>query len=434
MLTKFKRIFSNPQIVRRIAITFLILLVFKIGTYIPVPLIDITAIKSMIQGNDFLTVLDTFSGGGLSQFSILALGISPYITASIIVQMIQLIIPKLKEWSEQGEVGKQKLNRVTRYVTVVLAFVQALALLFGLGSRPENILIPDILANHNLYWLYFIYMALVITAGSAFTMWIADLITRHGAGNGSSMIICAGIISSIPTMFRTLGTKYLATVSAANIACYIAIIVLYIVMILGVVFFEAAKRKVSVQYANRQGKANSDIPIKLNSAGVIPVIFASTLMSIPLTIVGMMGLSSTSGGGYWINQFFSNQNPIGITLYVILIFFFSFFYSFLTVDPDKISDNLAKQNAYIPGYRPGEDTKNQLARLLFRITLIGATYLTIVALVPIIVSKSFGFTSTEASTITIGGTSLLIIVGVAIETFRQLETDSETNVYKGFLD
>ena len=436
MFEKLKKVLSNREIVIKIIVTFAILLVFKVGTYIPIPLVSTTSIRQVIAGNDFLSVLNAFSGGGLSNFSILALGISPYITSSIIVQMLQLVIPKLKEWSEQGEVGKVKTNRVTRYVTIALAMVQALVLIFGLGAKPENVLVDSLIQYKNFYWAFYLYMAVVITAGSAFTMWLADLITRHGIGNGSSMIIAAGIISSVPAMFTTLSNKYLgANVSPANITLFILVIVLYIAMILAVVFFEGSVRKIPVQYANRQASQGSDIPIKLNSANVIPVIFASTLMSIPMTIVGVMGLStSTSGAAFWINQIFSNTQPIGMAVYVILIVLFSFFYSFMTVDPDKISDNLDKQGAYIPGYRPGEDTKVQLSKMLFRITLIGATYLVIVALIPIIVSTVFQFSSTEASAITIGGTSLIIVVGVAIETFRQIETASETKDYKGFLD
>lgn len=436
MFEKLKKILSNQEILKKIIFTFAILLVFKVGTYIPIPLVSITSIKSVIAGNDFLTVLNAFSGGGLSNFSILALGISPYITSSIIVQMLQMLIPKLKEWSEQGEVGKTKINRVTRYVTIVLAMVQALVLIFGLGAKPENVLVDSLIQYKNYYWAFYVYMAVVITAGSAFTMWLADLITRHGVGNGSSMIISAGIISSIPIMFSTLGNKYLGSnLTALNVFLYILVIVLYIGMILAVVFFEGAVRKIPVQYANRQASQNSDIPVKLNSANVIPVIFASTLMSIPLTIIGVMGLStSSSTAAYWVNEVFSNSKPIGCLMYIVLIVFFSFFYSFMTVDPDKISDNLDKQGAYIPGYRPGEDTKIQLSRMLFRITLIGATYLVFIALVPIIVSAAFGFTASEASSITIGGTSLIIVVGVAIETFRQIETASEIKDYKGFLD
>ena len=437
MFTKAKLILSNREIVLKILVTFALLLVFKAGTYIPIPLISTTSVQQVISGNDFLTVLNAFSGGGLSNFSILALGISPYITASIVVQMLQMVIPKFKDWGEQGEQGKEKLNRITRYTTIVIAMLQGLLIIFSLGSRPENILIDSLIKYKNIYWVVYIYMAVVVTAGSAFTMWLADLITRHGIGNGSSMIISAGIISSIPTMFTTLSSKYLgANFTGLNCFLFILVVVLYIVMILGVVYFEGAVRKVPVQYANRQaGQKGSDSPIKLNSANVIPVIFASTIMSIPLTIIGVMGLNTeSSNAAYWLNQVFSTREPIGIALYVILIVFFSFFYSFMQVDPDKISDNLEKQGAYIPGYRPGEETKLQLSKMLFRITLIGAAYLSILALVPIIVSKAFGFTTSESSAITIGGTSLIIIVGVAIETFRQMETASETKDYKGFLD
>lgn len=435
MLEKLKRIFSNPDIVKKITFTFLILLIFKLGTYLPIPLIDTVAVKQLLEGNSFLTILNTFSGGGLSSFSILALGISPYITAEIIVQMLAIIIPKLKEWSEQGEQGKTKTNRVTRYVTVVVAFIQALALLFGLGSRPENILEANVLANKDLFWLFYIYMAIVITAGSAFTMWLADLITRHGVGNGSSLIITAGIVTSLPSMFTLLWSKYITSgITPSSVLSFVVIIVLFIAMILLVIFMEGAKRRIPIQYANRQGNTNSDIPVKLNVAGVIPVIFASTLLSIPLTVIGMMGLETDSSTtAYWFNQVFNYREPIGMLIYVIFIYFFSFFYAFMQMDPDKIADNLSKSGAYIPGYRPGEDTKIQLSKILFRVTLIGATYLTFVALVPIFVAKVFSFSSAEQSTIVVGGTSLLIIVGVAIETAKQLETDSATETYKGIL-
>jgi preprotein translocase subunit SecY len=437
LFNKAKLILSNREVVLKILITFALLLVFKAGTYIPIPLIDTSTITNLISGNDFLTVLNAFSGGGLSHFSILALGISPYITASIVVQMLQMVIPTFKDWGEQGENGKEKLNRVTRYVTIVISMVQALLIIFSLGSKPENVLGNSLIQYQNAYWVFYIYMAIVITAGSAFTMWLADLITRHGIGNGSSIIIAAGIISSIPRMFTTLNTKYLGDAfSGLNVFLYILIVVLYVAMILAVVYFEGAVRKVPVQYANRQaGQQGSDIPIKLNSASVIPVIFASTIMSIPMTIIGVLGLSTeTSTTAYWFNQVFSTSEPIGIAIYIIFIVFFSFFYSFMQLDPEKIADNLEKQGAYIPGYRPGEETKHQLSKMLFRITEIGALYLVILAMVPIIVAKLFQFSSSEASAITVGGTSLIIIVGVAIETLRQIETAAETKDYKGFLD
>ena len=436
MFDKFKKILSNREVVLKIMITFGLLLAFKVGTYIPIPLFDTTQVQGIFEEANFFGILNAFSGGGLSNYSILALGISPYITSSIIIQMLQLLIPPLKEYSEQGEVGKAKLNRITRYTSIVLALVQALVLLFGLGQSIGDILIPDIMVNSRIYILYYLYMAIVIAAGSAFTMWIADLITRYGIGNGSSIIISAGIISSIPTMFTTLSTKYLgANATGLNIFLFILVIVLYFAMILGVVYFEGAQRKIPVQYANRQASQGSDIPVKLNSASVMPVIFASTIMSIPMTILGVLQLDTTTNDvAKWLEQIFTNSKPIGCILYIIFIVFFSFFYSFMTVDPDKIADNLDKQGAYIPGYRPGEDTKVQLSKMLFRITLIGAAYLVVLALVPIIVSAAFGFTAHEASVITVGGTSLIIVVGVAIETFRQMETTAETKEYKGFLD
>ncbi len=434
MFDKLKRIFSNREILRKLTFTFFILLVFKLGTYIPIPMVDTLAIRNEIANNDFLTILNAFSGGGLSNFSILALGISPYITASIVIQLLQMIIPKWKEWAEQGEVGKQKLNKITRYCAIILAFAQGLALLYGLGARPENILVADALQYRSYFWVFYIYMAIVITAGSCFTMWLADLITRHGVGNGSSMIIAAGIITTVPAMFTTLWSVYITdSGTAADITCFVAIIVIYILMIFAVVFFEGAKRRIPIQYANRQQGGSSELPIKLNSASVIPVIFASTILSIPLTIVGMLGQDSTTAGT-WISAIFSTDEPIGMTLYILLIVFFSFFYSFMMVDPEKISETLDKQGAYIPGYRRGEETKNQLARILFRTTLLGATYLVIVALVPIVVSLAFGLSDTDASSVTIGGTSLIIIVGVALETISQIETASETKEYKGFLE
>ena len=343
-----KLILSNSTLLRRIAITFAILLVFKVGTFITIPLIDTTAITATIKGNNFLGFLNTFSGGGLGNFSILALGISPYITSSIIIELLRLVIPPLKELADQGEVGKQKMNRIIRYVSGVLAFVQALALIFGLNATAGNIFEINAVQYPNLYPLFYIYMALVVTAGSCFTVWLADLITQYGVGNGSSMIIGAGIITQIPAMFTTLNSKYLANPTASNIACFVTIIVLYVLVILGVVYLEATVRKLPVQYANRSGKSDSNIPIKLNTSSVIPVIFASTIMSLPTTIVGLLGYTSTSNAAaYWIEQIFSTSYPIGIILYVILIYAFSFFYAFMQFDPSKVTENLQKSNAFI---------------------------------------------------------------------------------------
>jgi len=401
-----------------------------------IPLIDATAITATIKDNDFLGFLNTFSGGGLGNFSILSLGISPYITSSIVIEMLVLVLPPLKELSEQGEVGKQKMNKIIRYFSIFLAFVQALALIFGLNSTAGNLFDLHVVEHANSYVFYYIYIALVITAGSCFTIWLADLITQYGVGNGSSLIIAAGIITQIPAMFSALHTKYLEEVSASNVICYIIVVLLYVLVIAGIVYLEATVRKVPVQYANRSGKSDSNIPIKLNSASVIPVIFASTLMSLPLTVLGLLGYSASSNtASYWISQIFSTSYPIGIILYVILIYCFSFFYSFMQINPEKIAENLSNSNAYVPSIKPGEETENYFSRILFKVTLLGATYLAIVALIPIITSAIFGFSSSDGtSVITIGGTGLLIVVGVAVETMKQIESDANEQSYSGFVD
>ena len=296
--------------------------------------------------------------------------------------------------------------------------VQGAALLLGASSGPGNIFVIGYDGNRTMG---FIYMTLAITAGTAIAIWIGDLITAKGIGNGTSILIVAGIVTSIPTMFIAMWNKYILVggskpVASIGILWFIIITLLYFAILFGVVYMQTATRKIPIQYANRQGKSDANIPMKLNSAGVIPVIFASTILSIPLTITGFISKSTTSGAGFWIDQIFNYQQPIGFIIYVLLIILFSFFYSFLMIDPNKISDNLSKSNAYIPGVRPGEDTKNYIAKLLFKITVIGTAYLVILAILPIMTSLIFGLKGQEASAITLGGTSLLIIVGVAIET------------------
>lgn len=434
MLNRIKLILNNGKLMKRIGFTLLVLLVYKVGTYIPIPLLNVDSLQDFIRGNGFLEILNTFTGDALGRFSILALGISPYITASIVIQLLQMdIVPILKEWSEQGETGKQKINQVTRYAAVILAFIQGMALLLGLSSSPEN---PLQLGVDNVpVAVAYIYMSLIIAAGTAFMMWLADLITKKGIGNGTSMLIVAGILTSLPSMMIILWNKYIGipSVNFWSIATFILVVLLYVGILIGVVYLELAKRRIPIQYANRQGKSDSNIPIKLNSAGVIPVIFASTILSVPMSIVGFTGASANSGLGYWINQVFNYTNPLGFMIYVILIYVFTFFYAFLTINPEKIADNLQKSNAYIPGVRPGLDTQNFIGRLLFKITLIGATYLALLAIIPIITARVFNFTAQEASAVTIGGTSLLIIVGVAIETTKQVEADANERQYSGFL-
>lgn len=416
----------------RIVITIAIIAVFRVLSYIPIPLFDTEWIKSQQSfGTGFLGILNSYSGQALSRFSILALGISPFITASIAVQLMQTVIGPMKEWQEQGEEGRHKAARVTRYLALIMALAQALLLVVGAGSKGSQLK----LGVDSSFLVYF-YMALVVTAGSAVTIWMADLITAKGIGNGTSIMIAVGIMTSIPIMVDTLNSKYLGVDrTSGSIALYVTILVLYVAMLLFVVYMQIATRKIPTKYANRQGKSDSHIPIKLNTAGVLPVIFASTILSIPLTIIGFTGTQASDTGlstaADWINMIFNYQKPIGFIIYIILIVVFSFFYTFMTTDPNKIADNLQQSNAIIPGIRPGEDTKNFIAKLIFKVTVLGTAYLVLVAAMPIVISWIFAFTAAEASAITIGGTGLLIIVGVAVETTSQLENQANQDEYQG---
>lgn len=426
MWRRLATVLSNKKVMVRLAITLALLLVFRFVSHIPIPLFNSESISQAInQEGSFFAILDNFTGGALGRFSLLALGISPYITASIVIQLLQMVIPAVKEWSEQGEEGKQKINRVTRYLAIVLAFVQGLALIIGSGSAG-NIFIPTIIVpNAFLY----IYMGLMIAAGTAFTIWLADLITKKGIGNGTSLLIAIGITSAMPSMFTALGKTYLgANISLKNALIFSSVIIIYLAILFGVVYLQIATRKIPIQYANRpagaRGQTDSNIPIKLNSAGVIPVIFASTIMTIPLTFAELFGSGRNDAG--WLVQIFSSEKPIGFVIYVFLIVVFSFFYSFMQIDPEQIADNLSKSNAYIRGVRPGEDTKNYIARVLFKITVIGTIYLVALAIIPII-----AVLAGLPQSITLGGTGLLILVGVATETTQQVETDAEQTTYTG---
>ena len=413
---------------KRVLITVLLIFVFKIVTYIPIPLLETSTIDNAMKNGGFLTFLNSFSGNALGNYSIAALGISPYITASIVVQMLQMdIVPAFKRWGDEGEAGRAKLNQWTRYITIALAFIQALMILFGLSANAENIVkygigIPKVVA--------ILFMAIMITAGSAFVMWLADLITRFGIGNGSSIIITAGIVTSLPSAASALWQQKVTEAKGTyDYVVFGLVVFLYIAILLGVVYMEKAIRKIPTQYANRQGKTDSHIPVKLNTAGVMPVIFASTLMSIPATIMGFASVDKETTAGFWLDQIFTYTNPLGFAIYIFLVFIFSFFYTFLTVKPDDIADDLQKSNAFIPGIKPGEETQNYISRVLFKVTVLGATYLAILAAIPIITSIIFKL----PANVTIGGTSLLIIVGVAIETAKQLETEASEKEYKGFM-
>ncbi|HOO44290.1 MAG TPA: preprotein translocase subunit SecY, partial [Bacillota bacterium] len=446
-----KKIFKNKDLLKKIGFTLFAYLIFKMLTYVTMPLINTASLSSLFDNTGFLGIVNSISGNALKNYSIIALGISPYITASIIVQMLQMdIIPVLKEWSLEGEAGRQKISRLNRYVAIGLAFVQALAMTFAFHSNSQVELFQPFVSDwataggtRNLWFLVYFYIAVVLTAGTAFMIWLADQITLRGIGNGSSMLIVGGIIMALPGTITSLiqyyisdpngvlSTVYSGQGSWSGYVLFGVCILLFILVLVGVTYMQVSVRKIPIQYANRpasskfQGKSESNVPLKINSAGVIPVVFSSIILSLPSTIFSYINVSDTASN--WLNQAFSYRQPIGFAVYLVLIFVFTFFYTFIVVRPEQMADNLQKQNAYIPGVRPGYDTESYITKTLFRITIIGAIYLIVIASLPIIASMILGH-----SYIQIGGTSLLIIVGVSLETARQIETDTKEKTYTGF--
>lgn len=419
-----KKVFKSKEMLLKIGFTLLVFFIFKLCTLIPAISYG-TQIFSVDESQGFLGILNSFSGDALRNYSIVALGIGPYITASIIIELLQMdIIPVLKEWREEGEVGKRKLGALTRYAGLGIAFVQALAMTFGLSST----LFP---AGQTTF-ISLTAIAITLTAGTALMMWLADQITLRGVGNGSSMLIVAGILISFPdnveTLFTGLSNEWTGYLKAG------LTLLMFFVVLIGIVFMEAAVRKIPIQYSNRpgaakfQGSSESSFPIKLNTASVIPVIFASTIMGIPLTILSFVAKDSSSHSYQWLNQVFNSSNVIGFAIYMILTFVFTIFYTFLQLDPKKTAEDLQKQGAYIPGYRPGLETETYLTKVIFKTTMVGGLYLCLVAALPTIATMLGA-----SSAISIGGTSLLIVVGVAIETVRQIKTDVQDQRYSGFL-
>jgi preprotein translocase subunit SecY len=435
----FVAVFKSKDVLKKILFTLLAFLVYKTATYITIPLVNPDTVASFFTANEggLISMANALTGNALKQYSIIALGIGPYITASIVVQLLQLdIFPVLKEWAEEGETGKQKINQLTRYLAIALAFAQALAMTLGFELTGGGIL--DIGVEPS--FLVYVYIAIVMTGGTAFLLWLSDQITLRGIGNGTSMIIVAGIVSTMPNMFVSLYERYVSGVDGAltvgwpTYVTFGIVVLLYIAVIFFVTVMQAATRKIPIQYSNRpasakfQGKSDSNIPLKINSAGVIPVIFAVTLLSIPSAIFGLIS-SMPAGVTLWLNQIFTYTEPIGYAVYVGLIFVFAFFYAFVQINPEKIAKNLQNQKAYIPGVRPGVETENYISKTLFRITIIVATYLVLVASLPIFATMIFDL----PAYVQVGGTSLLIVVGVAIETTKQIKTQTQEQTYSGFI-
>ncbi len=407
MFKSLKGLFQkkNKDLRHRIYFTLAVLTIFVIGTGIEVP-----GTSGATKGLGFLELLDVMSGGALKNFSIFALGVSPYITASIIIQLLQMdIIPYFSDLAKQGHTGQQKLNQITRYVGIAFGFIQGYAMsYYFLGS--------------DVAILMHLRTALVLTAGTAFLMWLGDQITQKGIGNGMSLIIMAGIIISLPSMMKTaFDTLVVSGTTKAvliGIASFILFIIMYLLVVIGVIFIEGAERRINIQYANKStaslGK-QTYMPIKINSAGVIPVIFASTLLSVPQTIAQFI---NKTGFTNFVNNYLDYTKPVGFIIFVLLIFFFAYFYTFVQLKPDDMAKNLQNNGGYVPGVKPGDNTAKHFSKIISRLTIAGALFLTIIAALPIIVNSL----TSLPRTVSLGGTSLLIVVGVAIETYKQLES------------
>ena len=367
----------------------------------------------------------------MQNFSIFAMGIMPYITASIIIQLLQMdVVPKFTEWSKQGEVGRRKLAQFTRYFTIVLGFIQALGMSYGFNNMAGGLLIQN--AGITTYLL----IATVLTAGTAFLMWLGEQITAKGVGNGISIIIFAGIVAGIPTMVNQI---YAQQFSDAGDALFLRIVTMLIILlaviaiVVGVIFIQQATRKIPIQYAKRMsagnnavGGQNTHLPLKVNAAGVIPVIFAISFIVTPPTIAQFFGTNDVT---LWIQKTFDYTQPIGMIVYVALIVAFTYFYAFIQVNPEQVAENLKKQGGYVPGIRPGKNTQEYLTKVLYRLTFVGAIFLSVISVLPVFFIQFAGL----PQSVQIGGTSLLIVVGVALETMKQLEAQLVKRHYKGFI-
>ncbi|MRG88036.1 preprotein translocase subunit SecY [Salinibacillus xinjiangensis] len=424
-LSNFMRV---ADIRRKILYTLMALVIFRLGTFIPVPFSDKDALHFMNQSNVF-GLLDTFGGGALSQFSIFAMGIMPYITASIVVQLLQMdVVPKFTEWKKQGEMGRKKLAQVTRYGTVVLAFVQAIGMSVGFNAISGGQLILDPGP------LTYIVIALVLTAGTSFLMWLGEQITANGVGNGISILIFAGIVAAIPQGVNQLYDQYITGAGDQlflNVVILALIVLVILAVVVGVIFIQQALRKIPVQYAKRLvnrspvGGQSTHLPLKVNAAGVIPVIFAISFIIAPRTVAQFFEGDVAS----FIERVFNYEEPIGMIIYVALIIAFTYFYTFVQVNPEQMAENLKKQGGYVPGIRPGKNTETYLKRVMYRLTFVGSIFLAAVSVLPILLGSAAGL----PSAVQIGGTSLLIVVSVGLETMKQLESQLVKRHYKGFI-
>lgn len=412
-------LFANKELRSRILFTLLMFVLFRLGVAIPVPGVDASVIESLFTYGNLFGFLDLFSGGALSKFSIFAMSITPYINASIIMQLLTAVIPKLEEWRKDGAEGYKRIQKVTRYFSVVLAVVQALGMSYAL--RINNALV-----NNSI--MYLIFVVVILTAGTCLLMWIGEQITDKGLGNGISLIIFCGIVSRIPQGFSTV-REYLSIGTISPFQCLL-FFVIALVMTLIVIEVNEGQRRIPVQYAKRvigrkmYGGHSTFLPLKVNQAGVIPIIFASSILMLPVTIAQFVHIGWIQTLGSW----FSWGTWANTICYGILIFIFTYFYTAITVNIKDLADNMKKYGGFIPGIRPGTPTMTYIDRVLTRITFCGAIFLAFVAILPNFIGNITGIQG-----VNFGGTSLLIVVGVALDTMRQAKSLVITREYKGFL-
>ncbi len=417
MLSALSNIAKITELRQKVVFTLAMFIVFRAGTHIPVPGVNAAMIEQLFTSGNLFGLLDMFSGGALSKFSIFAMSITPYINASIILQLLQVVVPTLERWHKEGEEGRKKINKLTRYGTVVLGFIQALGMAIGLRVAINDPGVGSILM-----------IAITLTAGTVFLMWIGEQITAKGIGNGISLIIFAGIVSRLPDGMAVIFNYLKAgTISFLSVLLFL---VLAIVMIVFVVAITQGIRKVPVQYAKRvvgrkmYGGHTSYIPLKVNQAGVIPIIFASSVLMFPVTIAQFIDIPWIKTVAGW----FAWGTPLQTTLYLLMIVFFTYFYTAVSMNIGDMSDNIKKYGGFIPGLRPGKPTTDYLDKIMSRITMAGAVFLALVAVMPNVIVWTTGIEG-----VYFGGTALLIVVGVALDTMKQVESLILMRHYQGFM-
>ena len=426
MFKTFVDFFKNKDIRKKIGFTLIILFIYRLGSAIPAPGVNTTVIK--LSANSLLNMMSILGGGSIEQMSIFSLGVGPYITASIIIELLAMdIIPALAEMAKSGKKGRQQMDQITRYLGVVMALVQGYFIVQYLDKAYAGYGFID-----KPGFTTYLYISVIFTAGTMFLLWLADQITTKGIGNGTSIIIFAGIVADMPTTFRVVYETFIGenATSSLGIGGFIAYCVMYVAIIVLVVLMQMSERRIPIQQSssraiNRTKGDLNHLPLKINSASVIPVIFASALIQGPQIIASWVNQDAYQ----WLVKICDFSSPWFLCFYAVLIILFTFFYTNLTIDPQKMADDLSKNGQYIPGVRPGTETKNYVSKVLNRITVLGALLLTFIAILPYVTSNLTGLSQRAA----VGGTGIIIVVGVAMDTIKQMKSQLTSKQYKSFV-